>query len=195
MLDVCVIVLAAGKGQRFKAAGGSQHKLDALLLGRSVREHVLAAVQTSGLRWHVVEPAHLQHIHNPGMADSIACGVAATQQAEGWLILPADLPLIQSATLQTMAQALCQAAQQQPACDVVVPVYQQQRGHPVGFSKKCLADLLSLQGDQGASSVAAKHNSLHVLVDDAGCVMDVDTPAMLDEAERVMRGRISKGVS
>lgn len=192
MLDLRVIVLAAGKGERFKAAGGAQRKLEALLQGRSVREHVLAAVQASGLLWHVVEPMHTQHLHNPGMADSIACGVAATQQAEGWLILPADLPLIQPTTLRAMASVLHHATQQQPACDVVVPMYQQQRGHPVGFSKNCLNDLLQLQGDQGASSVVAKHKSLQVLVDDAGCVMDVDTPALLEKAELLMRARMNR---
>jgi molybdenum cofactor cytidylyltransferase len=189
MPDIRVIVLAAGKGERFKAAGGTQHKLDALLGRQSVREHVLAAVQASGLPWHMVEPAHTQHLHNPGMADSIACGVRATQQADGWLILPADLPLIQAQTLQVMAHALHQASTQQPACEVVVPMYQQQRGHPVGFSKACLNDLLQLRGDQGASSVVAKHTRLQVPVDDLGCITDVDTPALLESAERWLKAR------
>ncbi len=190
MSDIRVIVLAAGRGERFKVAGGTQHKLDALLQDRSVRQHVLAAVQASGLPWHVVTPEHTQHLSNPGMADSIACGVAATQQADGWLILPADLPLIQPETLCHMANALHEASQQQPACDVVVPMYQQQRGHPVGFSKACLSDLLSLRGDQGASSVVAKHNSLQVLVDDIGCVTDVDTPALLQKAAELLQTRM-----
>lgn len=192
MPDIHVIVLAAGRGERFKAAGGTQHKLDTLLLGKPVREHVLHAVQASGLPWHMVTPEHTKHLPNPGMAVSIACGVKATQQADGWLILPADLPLIQPATLRQMANALHAATQAVSACEVVVPIYQQQRGHPVGFSKNCLNDLLQLQGDQGASSVVAKHKSLHVLVDDAGCVMDVDTPALLEKAERLLRARMNR---
>jgi molybdenum cofactor cytidylyltransferase len=50
-----VIVLAAGKGERFKASGATQDKLQSLLDGQAVREHVLAAVRASGLPWHVVE--------------------------------------------------------------------------------------------------------------------------------------------
>ncbi len=189
MPDIRVIVLAAGKGERFKAAGGTQHKLDALLQGLTVRERVIKAVQASGLSWHVVLPEHTQHVHNPGMADSIACGVAATRNADGWLVLPADLPLIQPTTLQFMAKALHDATQQVMPCDVVVPMYQQKRGHPVGFSKACLQDLLQLTGDKGAASVVAKHNSLQVPVDDVGCVTDVDTPALLEAAHQLLQAQ------
>ena len=189
MPDIRVIVLAAGKGERFKAAGGTQHKLDALLQGLTVRERVIKAVQASGLSWHVVLPEHTQHVHNPGMADSIACGVAATRNADGRLVLPADLPLIQPTTLQFMAKALYDATQQATPCDVVVPLYQQQRGHPVGFSKACLQDLLQLTGDKGAASVVAKHNSLQLPVDDVGCVTDVDTPALLEAAQQLLEAQ------
>ena len=189
MPDIRVIVLAAGKGERFKAAGGTQHKLDALLQGLSVRERVIEAVQASGLPWHMVLPEHTQHLLTPGMADSIACGVAATRNADGWLVLPADLPLIQPTTLQFMAKALYDATQQATPCDVVVPLYQQQRGHPVGFSKACLQDLLQLTGDKGAASVVAKHNSLQLPVDDVGCVTDVDTPALLEAAQQLLEAQ------
>jgi len=189
MPEICVIVLAAGRGERFKAAGGTQHKLDALLQGKTVREHVLSAVQASGLSWHMVTPDHTQHLPQAGMADSIACGVAAKRHADGWLILPADLPLIQADTLRFMARALQEAQEPHVACDVVVPFYQQQRGHPVGFSKNCLPDLLQLQGDQGASAVVAKHKSWHVVVNDVGCVTDVDTPALLEAAHQWLKAR------
>lgn len=191
MPDIRVIVLAAGRGERFKAAGGAQHKLDAWLLDKTVRAHVIDAVQASGLTWHVVTPDHTQHVSHPGMADSIACGVKATQQADGWLILPADLPLIQPSTLRQMAHALHAATQAPTACEVVVPMYQQQRGHPVGFSKHCLQDLLQLTGDRGASSVVAKRSCLQVPIDDVGCVMDVDTPALLEKAAQMLQARRS----
>jgi molybdenum cofactor cytidylyltransferase len=37
------------------------------------------------------------------MGDSIAAAVKATAGAKGWLILPADLPLVQAATLHELA--------------------------------------------------------------------------------------------
>ena len=171
-----VIVLAAGKGERFKASGATQDKLQSLLCGRPVREHVLAAVRASGLPFHVVERAHTAHLTNPGMGDSIACGVAATVDANGWLILPADLPLIQSDTLLAVAQALQQHT-------VVVPSYQGHQGHPVGFDVSCGAALMQLTGDHGARTVVAQHTVHRLDVADEGCVLDVDTVDVLALAE------------
>ena len=96
-----VLILAAGRGERFIASGGTTHKLQALLAGKRVIDHVLDAVKASGLPYHVVtaDPAR------PGMGDSIAAGVRATLDANGWLILPADLPLITSASLKAIALA------------------------------------------------------------------------------------------
>jgi molybdenum cofactor cytidylyltransferase len=175
-----VIVLAAGKGERFKASGGSQDKLQSLLGGQAVREHVLAAVRASGLPWHVVERAHTTHLQNPGMGDSIACGVAATPEAHGWLILPADLPLIQPTTLLAVAAALQQHA-------VVVPRYEGQQGHPVGFVPSCRDALLALTGDHGARAVVAQHAVYRLDVDDEGCVLDVDTVDALALAQTRMQ--------
>jgi molybdenum cofactor cytidylyltransferase len=171
-----VIVLAAGKGERFKASSATQDKLDSLLNGQTVRAHVLAAVHASGLPCHVVERSHTAHLAQPGMGDSIACGVSATPDAHGWLILPADLPMVQSRTLQLVAAALMRHA-------VVVPRYQGQNGHPVGFSAACRSDLLQLTGDHGARAVVAKYDTCRLDVDDEGCVLDVDTVDILKQVE------------
>ena len=82
-----VIVLAAGRGERFKASGGATHKLDALLDGKRVLDHVVDAVMAAGLRLHAVTA----DASRPGMGDSIAAGVAATLEATGWLVLPGSM--------------------------------------------------------------------------------------------------------
>lgn len=175
-----VIVLAAGKGMRFKASGATQDKLQSLLCGQPVREHVLSAVRASGLPWHMVEQIHTAYLSNPGMGDSIACGVAATPDAPGWLILPADLPLIQPYTLLAVAEALQKHA-------VVVPRYEGQHGHPVGFASPCREALLQLAGDQGARAVVAQHPVYRLDVADEGCVLDVDTVDALIQVETRMQ--------
>jgi len=174
-----IIVLAAGLGERFKASGGTQDKLEADLNGQRVRDHVLASVHASGLPWYVVERTDIAHLHNPGMGDSIACGVAATPKAQGWLILPADLPLIQVATLAQVARALQHHA-------VVVPFYQDQKGHPVGFAPVCREALMGVTGDQGARGVVAQHGFFRLDVQDPGCVLDVDTVDALAQARAVL---------
>ncbi len=173
-----VIVLAAGRGERFAASGGTVHKLQALLAGKPVLDHVLAAVQASGLPHHVVRPDVLR----PGMGDSIAAGVRATPAAAGWLILPADLPLIRSDTLRQIALA--------PPSAVTVPLYQGQRGHPVRFSAGCRPELLLLQGNQGAALIVQAKSAINLVAfietGDPGTVTDIDTLDDLRRAEMLI---------
>jgi len=175
-----VLVLASGRGERFAASGGAVHKLSALLNGKTVLEHTLAAVRASGLPWHLEDAGH------PGMGDSIAAAVRATVDAPGWLVLPGDLPLVQPDTLRTIAAALAD-------CTVAVPVYQGERGHPVGFAAQCLLGLLALRGEQGAASVVrgqAEQGRVRLVdVNDAGTVTDVDTVQDLERAAQWLAAR------
>ena len=176
-----IIVLAAGRGERFLASGGTTHKLQALLAGKTVIEHVLDAVKASGLPYHLVTA----DASRPGMGDSIAAGVQATLGASSWLILPADLPLILPSTLHSIAFA--------PPSAVTVPTYQGQRGHPVRFAAECAKNLLKLQGNEGAAQVirvrAATDSIAYINVDDLGCVTDVDTLADLQRAQALLAQR------
>jgi len=143
-------------------------------------------VRASGLPWHVVERVDTAHLALPGMGDSIACGVRATPDAAGWLILPADLPLVEAATLRAVAECL----QQGPEKRVVVPYYQGERGHPVGFAAGCGLELMALTGDEGARKVMQSHAPFALAVQDPGCVLDVDTVQRLAQAEALLRSRL-----
>ena len=173
-----VIVLAAGRGERFAASGATVHKLQALLAGKPVLEHVLDAVRASGLPFHVVQ----SDSSRPGMGDSIAAGVRATPDAPGWLILPGDLPLIRSETLRAIALA--------PPAAVTVPMYQGQRGHPVRFAAGCGPELMRLLGNNGAAHVvraqAAMNSVAFMELDEVGIVNDIDTLDDLRRAERLL---------
>jgi molybdenum cofactor cytidylyltransferase len=172
-----VIVLAAGRGERFLASGGSTHKLQAVIRGKTVLEHTLCTVQASGLPFHVVTPTVDTTL---GMGDSIARGVAATAHAQGWLILPADLPMIGASSLLAVASALhsSQAAVLQAFVDGKL-------AHPVGFAANCKARLLALHGDEGARSVVQHYKALGqwqaLTLGDAGALLDVDTVADLQQ--------------
>lgn len=168
-----IIVLASGRGERFLASGGTTHKLKALLAGKPVLQHTLDAVRASGLPFHVEDVGH------PGMGDSISAAVRATPDASGWLILPGDLPLIQSATLRQIADALADH-------DVVVPVCNGQRGHPVGFAARCGEKLMALQGNQGAVPVVRAFSAMEIVVSDAGVITDIDTVNDLTRAQALI---------
>jgi molybdenum cofactor cytidylyltransferase len=174
-LQPTVLVLASGRGTRFTASGGQGSKLRAPLAGKTVLAWTLDAVRASGLPWHLEAAGHA------GMGDSIAAAVRATQDAAGWLVLPGDLPLVQPASIRQVAQALVEH-------EVVLPTHQGQRGHPVGFARACLAEMLALGGEQGAAPVLrarqARGAVAMIELDDAGIVTDVDTVEDLAAAER-----------
>jgi molybdenum cofactor cytidylyltransferase len=177
-----VIVLASGRGERFLASGGQTHKLQALLLDTTVLEHTLAAVRASGLPFHVEAAGH------PGMGDSIAAAVRATAGADGWLILPADLPLVQARTLLRMAQA-------DDAHRVVVPSFEGQGGHPVRFAASCGPALMNLKGNQGAALIVKELGAIKIETDDFGCVTDIDTVQDLERARQLLLRRRKLGHS
>jgi molybdenum cofactor cytidylyltransferase len=106
-----------------------------------------------------------------GMSATLACGVAATADADGWIIALGDMPWIAPATISAIADAVASGA------DIAAPSYRGQRGHPIGFSRRHFDALLSLTGDAGARSVIARNidRMTWVDVDDAGVVRDVDT--------------------
>lgn len=181
-----VLILASGRGERFKVSGGSVHKLQALLAGKPVLQHTLDAVRASGLPWHVEDAGH------PGMGDSIAAAVRHTSNAAGWLVLPGDLPLVQPATLQAMAQVLLDQR-----ATVAWPEFAGERGHPVAFGRDCLPDLLALQGEKGAAPVVRKWaeqgRGLAVPVQDEGVVTDIDTVHALARAQALWHQRQAAG--
>lgn len=168
-----VLVLASGRGERFLASGGTVHKLQADLGGMTVLQRTLAAVRASGLRWHLEDAGH------PGMGDSIAAAVRATRDAPGWLVLPGDLPLVQAQTLRAIATAPLPG-------EVLVPVFEGQRGHPVRFTASCGDALASLKGNQGAAQIVSARAAIKFIVNDAGCVMDIDTIQDLQRAAAML---------
>ena len=179
-LKLAVLVLASGRGERFKASGGTTHKLDALIhIGQglpsiTVLQATLDKACSTGLAVHVERASHT------GMGETIAAAVAATRDFDGWLMLPADMPMVSPEVILTVAAGL----QDTP---IAVPVFKGKRGHPVGFSRDCLADLLALSGDEGARSLFQKFEVKKINVDDlplaAGCLMDIDTVQDLENMQ------------
>jgi molybdenum cofactor cytidylyltransferase len=181
-----VVVLAAGRGSRFK---GSAHKLeqslgDLSVLGRTLRNAIeshlpVVAVTTQALaagaaqviaaRDVVIVPPALAAL---GMGHSIAAGIAARPDSPGWLLLPGDMPMVRPATMLAVAAAL----EQQP---VAYAQYQGRRGHPVGFAAELYSELMMLSGDEGARRIVARYPAIGVDVDDPGALLDLDTEADL----------------
>jgi molybdenum cofactor cytidylyltransferase len=181
------ILLAAGRGTRF---GGD--KLLALLpggerIGAAACRNLLGAVPRVIA---VVRPddtalasalgaagARVVRCTNAddGMGASLACGVRAAHEADGWLVALADMPWIMPSTIARVAGAVAGGAL------VAAPFHRGERGHPVGFGKPCYTMLAELADDEGAKAVVAAHRDrlARIDVDDPGVLRDVDAPADL----------------
>lgn len=185
------LLLAAGLGTRFDPHGGQNKLLAPLADGtpvvRAAAHTLLAAVPRVVA---VVRPGAeaLAHLLNEagcevvfsadaerGMGASLAAGVRASAEADGWIVALGDMPWISPATIEAVARKLDEGA------TIVAPVYRGRRGHPVGFGATQGAALARLDGDFGARSLVASSAVTLIEVDDPGVLADVDTPADLQQ--------------
>ena len=193
-MKVVGILLAAGSGARFGGAKllaplpSASHGVGAgTALGVASCLHLLAALpdvvavvrpgdsilasqlRAAGAR--VVECARADE----GMGASLACGVTAAADAQGWVVALADMPWIAPATIAAVGDAL------ESGADIVATSHIGVRAHPVGFATRHYAALAALSGDEGARSILAAHRDRVQLIEvtDDGVVRDVDTPSDL----------------
>lgn len=110
-----------------------------------------------------------------GMGASLACGVAASRDAGGWIVALADMPWIAPATIRRVADAIAMGV------SIAAPFHGGERGHPVGFAAAHRDALEALAGDEGAKAIVAAHRAVlsRVDVDDPGVLRDVDVPGDL----------------
>ena len=175
------ILLAAGSSQRFNG-NKLLHPLDgepiALRSARSFAAafpHGIAVVRTASPLKPLLEAMGLTVIEcaraDEGMGASLAAGVAASADADGWVVALADMPFIQPATHARIERALHAGA------DLVAAAHHGERGHPVGIGERFRDELLTLGGDAGARRIVRANPTLLQLIecDDPGVVRDIDT--------------------
>jgi molybdenum cofactor cytidylyltransferase len=141
---------------------------------REDKERLRVLLQSAGIETVVNREAWR------GMGSSIACGVKASHESDGWCILPADMPCVLTSTTALVVEALRQGAA------LAAPYYENRRGHPVGFSKSLGPWLIDLDGDRGARDIVETHADklLRLETTDAGVLLDIDTTQQLAELEK-----------
>jgi len=194
------LLLCGGKSSRFgsdkllfrHSRGGGDAVPIAVLSARNLiagAGNALAVIPpgASALR-EVLEEAGCAILESPdtarGLGASLAAGVAASADAEGWIVALGDMPFILASTIAAVRERLESGAL------IAAPglVETGQRGHPVGFSRALYTELVEVDGDEGARAVIAAHRDLVALigVDDSGILKDIDTPSDLE-------GRATRG--
>jgi molybdenum cofactor cytidylyltransferase len=146
--------------------------------------HILPAGHVILLPDH---PAGATGGSNDQMALGVAVAVIASAQSPGWLLLPADMPLLQTSTLKLMGQAVLQDP-------LVFPEYRHLRGHPIGFSAEFYSELIRLQRERDLQRLLAQYPARGVDVDDPGILMAEDNHHDLALLRTVLQGHTSLSV-
>jgi molybdenum cofactor cytidylyltransferase len=109
------------------------------------------------------------------MFSSIQAGLAALAHPGLSLVIPADMPFVAAATVAAVARHAAATG------DVVIPVHDGRRGHPIALPQRLRAPLLARDP---ATTLKAALADLHAAVSelevpDSGILRDVDAPADL----------------
>lgn len=185
-----VAVLAAGGATRF---GGG--KLDALLAGRAVGQHVVDAVELAGLApglivvgtdapqfatasgWQLLVNGRADQ----GLGTSLALAAGhALAKGRALLVVLADMPLVDPAHLARLASAQCTAATLWPNGKARVPAR---------FGLGLLPQVTGLAGDAGAGALLAAASGVDLFAATADMLLDVDRPEDLARAESLLKLR------
>ncbi|MEM7243790.1 MAG: nucleotidyltransferase family protein [Acidobacteriota bacterium] len=204
------VILAAGEGRRL-----GRPKAGIELGGRALLTHVLDTCRTTfleeivvvlgaeadTLRPLVVEqeasddgPAVRVVVHDDwaaGRTGSLQAGLRAlTRERDGALVFPVDHPLVRVTTLDAVLGVFNYAAAQP---EVVVPCLEtdgeRRRGHPVLVAAALREAIQALGPDDPLNTLLRSKVRLEVPVDDEAVLLDIDEPADLERAERLLAER------
>lgn len=185
------IILAAGKSTRFE-----DNKLLSMIKGKAMIDHTLdnylalspiiepIIVVIGGYREQMQD--HLQDkkvitVFNPdfdtgGMISSIQTGLIELKRLnrryKGVFIHPADVPFVEIDDINKMVN-LMQSVHHQ----IVVPLYNNQRGHPVLVNKKLIGELENLEEESlGLRGFLDKfsHEMGNMITENSGVRRDID---------------------
>jgi molybdenum cofactor cytidylyltransferase len=188
---VAALVLAAGQSRRM----GALNKLVALVDGVPMVRATVKNIAASGVDRVVVVTGHeaarvrealhgldVEVVHNPGYAQglstSLASGVAALgESVDAVLVCLGDMPRVSARHVQRLLAAF-DPVEGRTIC---VPTHRGKRGNPVLWDRRYVEEMSQVRGDVGARHLIGEHEDqvCEVEMDDAGVLMDVDSPEAL----------------
>jgi molybdenum cofactor cytidylyltransferase len=194
------IMLAAGRSTRM----GGANKLLATIAGkplvRIAVEQALASraepvIVVTGHERGRVEAAlsdlNVRLVHNPdyalGLSTSLKTGLGAVpDDVDSAIVCLGDMPQVTTALIDRLIATF----DPQRNALVVVPTIGGKRGNPVVWSRQFFPDLMRLDGDVGARHLIGANADVvaEVSFEDAGALIDVDTPEALVAVRADMEG-------
>lgn len=181
-MRISAIVLAAGKSSRmgenklllpWNGSTVIRHIVDVLACAPVAEVWVVTGFEADLLQ-SALEGAPCRLAHNPdfesGMASSIATGVRAAPEADGYLIALGDMPFLKS---ELVLRVVKRAAKDR----IVVPRFKDRLGQPILFGAEFRGELLTLHSDKGAKVLLGQYSDRleFVETDDDRQFEDIDT--------------------
>jgi molybdenum cofactor cytidylyltransferase len=114
-----------------------------------------------------------------GMLTSIQTGIRLIR-APRFFLLPGDMPLVKAPVYQKLLAV---------KADIVVPLYQGRRGHPVLLSGRLIPELLAEPPASSLGRFIRRHGSETVEVDDPGIFADLDDRNDIKKIDALLRAR------
>ncbi len=190
-----IILLSAGLSQRFKspkalATLNSQSVIEHLqrtLLKTSIDEIIIVlGSHAETIKPYILKDSKIKSIYNAdfiaGQTSSFKAGLTITSPASlGLLLLPIDYPFINSETIEVILKRF---SKQQP--DLLIPTYQNFKGHPPVFNRNLRSFLEQLSNAQGINSFFHQNNlAIDLLkVNDPGVISTFNT---VEEFEKIKK--------
>ncbi|HET6788792.1 MAG TPA: NTP transferase domain-containing protein [Aquabacterium sp.] len=128
-----------------------------------------------------LSPPTLLQSRGDWLVRGMAAGIMARSLSPGWIILPADMPMLQARTLQALAQGLSQGP-------MAYPCHRHLRGHPVAFAGELYSELVRLNSEHDLRRLAARYPAVDVDVDDPGIHLSLESQAGLDQWRAQLAG-------
>lgn len=193
-LNVGALLLAAGASKRFGApkltlpAGGRPlvaRVVEAVLAGGVDQAVVVTGCDSETVQSALAGTADLRFAENPrhreGMSTSLQAGLEAMADFDAALVLPADLPGMTAALVDSVLQGFHEGTA--PLC---YPHAVDRHGHPVVFRRDLWPELAAVRGDEGGRSVLLRHRdrAKTVPLDDPNTQVDIDTPEAYERWRR-----------
>jgi molybdenum cofactor cytidylyltransferase len=183
---ICAIVLAAGQSERMGA-----QKLLLPFGGKTVISHIVEQITGSsvdelyvvvGYQWKQVSEglsgSTVSIVKNSdyksGMLSSVRCGLKAIpQECKAVLVALGDQPSITTRLIDNMLRNFSSTEKQ-----ILVPIYEGKRGHPIIFSAVYRDEILTRYDDIGLRGLMYAHKGdvFELPVVSSGVLSDMDFP-------------------
>ena len=186
------VVLAAGKSSRM-----GSNKLLLEVGGKRVLNHILSKLKpipTIVVLGHRPEDIKalaeeqgarivLNSEYEKGMTTSFQTGIRAlSDDIEAVFMVLSDTFGFKPELLSEMIMKM----EETPEAQIVSPLYESKRGHPVLFRRKILDEFMLLGDNETMKDVVNRHEARHVYVDsDIWTTIDLDTPEDLERIRKM----------